>query len=100
RGDGIEGWREMLKDLHRAGRRLHDAAGTNEKRVIEQRPQAGQSGADRRLTEEKFFSRLGDAALMHQGLEDDQQIEVDAAQVVTVHRSRSDAATEKSMESN
>src|SRR5262249_36571858 len=69
--------------------RFHDAARAYEERIIEQAAQTGQRGADRRLAQKQLLRRLGDAAFMHQGFEDDQQVEVDATQVVTVHLIRS-----------
>ena len=45
----------------------------------------GEGGADRRLAEEQLFRRAGHAALVHQRLEHDQQVQVDTAQVVAVH---------------
>ncbi|MNJ20982.1 hypothetical protein D3C77_153250 [compost metagenome] len=85
-GDRIQRWREQGEDLHRPRRRFHAAPGTHEQRVVEQVAQARQGGADGRLAEEQFLCRTGHATLVHQGLEDDQQVQVDATQVVTVHR--------------
>lgn len=64
---------------------LHAASGTDEQRVVEQRAQARQRGADGRLAEEQFLCGAGHAAFVHQGLEHDQQVQIDAAQVVSVH---------------
>ena len=41
--------------------------------------------ADRRLPHEQFFGDPGQVLLEHQGLENHQQVHVDAAQIVTVH---------------
>ena len=52
---------------------------------VEQRAQAGQRGADRRLAEKELLGGAGHAALVHQRFEDDQQIEVNTAKVVAIH---------------
>lgn len=85
RRDGVECRGEQGEDFRRSGGGLHAAPGAHEQWIIEQAAQPRQCSADRRLTEKQLFRRTRDAALMHQGLENDEQIEVDATQVVAIH---------------
>jgi len=78
---GDSSWASFLG----AGGGLHAAPGPHEQRIVEQRTQARQRGADGRLAEEELFCRARDAALVHQRFEDDQQVQIHAAQVVAVH---------------
>ncbi|MCY1437228.1 hypothetical protein D9M71_533820 [compost metagenome] len=84
-GDGVQRRGEQGEDLLRPRGRLHLPSAAHEQRVVEQAAQARQRGADRRLAEEQLFRRAGHAAFVHQRLEDDQQVEIDAAQVIAVH---------------
>ncbi|MNJ58600.1 hypothetical protein D3C77_542400 [compost metagenome] len=70
----------------RPRRGLHAAAGAHEQRVVEQVAQARQGGADGGLAEEQFLGSTGHATLVHQRFEHDQQVEVYATQVVSIHR--------------
>ena len=88
-GDRIQRRREQGEDLAGPRGRLHAAPGAHEQRIVEQRAQAGEGGADRRLAEKEFFRCPRHAALVHQRLEHDEHVEIDAAQVVAVHAKHS-----------
>ncbi len=85
RGDGVQRGREQGEDFLCPWRRLHAAPGAHEQRVIEQRAQACQRRADGWLAEKQLLSSPGHTAFVHQRLEDDQQVQIEATQVVAVH---------------
>ena len=84
-GDLVQRRRQQGGDLLGPRRGFHAAPGADEQRIVEQGAQPCQGRADRRLAEKQLFRGTGDAALEHQGLEHDEQVEVDATQIGTVH---------------
>ena len=58
---------------------------TDEQRVVEQVPQAGERMADCGLADIEALSRASDVPLVHEGLEHNQQIQVDTAKIDTIH---------------
>ncbi|MNG16249.1 hypothetical protein D3C84_1001430 [compost metagenome] len=84
-GNGIQGRTQFLEDGLRPGRRLHAASLADQQRIVEEVAQARQRGAHRGLAEEELLSHARHVLLEHQGFEHHQQVEVDAAQFVSVH---------------
>ena len=58
----------------------------NEKRIVEQMAQAPERAAHRRLAQPDILSRLGYIAPAQQGIEDRQQVEVDAREMRFCHK--------------
>ncbi|MNP65390.1 hypothetical protein D3C76_1609760 [compost metagenome] len=85
RGNAVQRRRQVGEYFLRPRRRLHDSAGTNEQRIIEQLAQAPQGGADRRLAEEQLLADAADIALVHHRFEHHQEMNVDATQIISVH---------------
>ena len=67
-----------------AGRGAHALRGAGQELVAEQRAQAGEVVAHRRLAEPDAGRGAGDAALGQQRVEGDEQVEVEAAQIDVV----------------
>ncbi|MCY1438282.1 hypothetical protein D9M71_544760 [compost metagenome] len=84
-GNRIQCRGEQGEDLDRPGGRFHAAAGTHKQGVIEQAAQARERRTDGWLAEEQFFRSTGHAAFVHQCFENDQQVQVDTTQVITIH---------------
>jgi hypothetical protein len=84
-GDRVQRRRQQRENFRGPRGGLHAAPGAHEQRIVEQPAQARQGGADGWLAEKQFFRGAGHAALVHQGFEHDQQVQIDATQVVTVH---------------
>ncbi len=94
RGAGAEGLGELKRaldvreraaeefgEVQRARRRLQARRAAHEQLVPQQRPEAGQGRAHRRLGAADARPGPGDAALGHEGVEGDEQVEVDAMQI-------------------
>ena len=64
-------------DLQRARGRLQVPPDPHQQRIIEQPPEPRQRARQPRLPDRQLLRRTGDVPLPHQGLEHDQQIEVD-----------------------
>ena len=65
-----------------AGREHHAASAANQERVVEELAEATEGVAHRGLSDARALGGLGDAALARQGVEGDQEVEVDAVEVV------------------
>ncbi len=75
-------------DLQRPGRRLHAGGAAREQLVVEQQPQPPQGMADRRLAEAQPVAGPGDVALVQQGVEHPQEIQVDLTEMNSAHGGR------------
>ncbi|MNL19274.1 hypothetical protein D3C87_1404660 [compost metagenome] len=78
---------QKLRNPQRAGCRLHRPACAREQGIVEQTAQTAEGIADRRLFQRKLVRRTGDVALLEQGFEHHQQVQVDVAQFVSFHES-------------
>jgi hypothetical protein len=75
-----------IENRQRPRRRLHAATVAQQQRIVEQITQTPQRGTHCRLAHEEFFGDPGQVLFEHQGLENHQQVHVDAAQIVSVHQ--------------
>ena len=79
--DLAEGLAEAARQAHGLGRGRHAFGRAQQQRVVELGAQPAQRMADGRGGDAQPRGGLAHAAFFHQGLEDHQQVEVDAAQV-------------------
>ena len=84
-GDNVHRRLQLLENRQRPRRRLHATTVAQQQRIIEQVAQTTERRTDRRLPHEQFFGDPGQVLLEHQGLKNNQQVHVDATQIVTVH---------------
>ena len=75
----------LLAQFERCRAWLHAAADLDQQRIIELLAQARQRVTDSRLGAADPLRRSRHAALRHQRLENDEQVEIDLAQIDFVH---------------
>jgi hypothetical protein len=83
-GHVVEGAADRLAQPARQGGRRHPAARPDQQGIAEQVAQPAERARRRRLAEPDRRRRAGDVLRLEQGVEDDQEIEVDPGEGVAV----------------